>query len=456
MESSILRALLIPIVIVATVGLGTRIGIAATFTVTTTADSGAGSLRQAILEAENSAGADTIVFDIPAGQCAANGVCTVGLNTPLPLVTESLTIDATTQPRHGSAPANVCATAGSPSYLRVQLDFVGTPDADAEFRRILDFRTVSASQQFTVRGIAFTGDSSMRAIDYHTYSPGLIQCNHFCTGGTGLEMPDLGTGLCVYCYEAGGNLLVGTDGDGVDDHGERNVFGCTGIGVNVNSGDPSYPNTIAGNYFCVGADGITPMDDSTGVFMRQSVGGNLIGSTAHLPFIGAEANLFANCFYGVWLSTREGSLYTNAVSGNIFGRDAAGKPAPNGAGIRLDGASTDIEIRYNQFLDNFTGIEVRDTATVAGSSSSNCLVGNSTGANHQGDTVDLELESNYWGAPDGPSGVGPGTGDSIVESGTGTVSFTPFLVSPKGACLFVFVDGFDDGTLNAWSAAVGD
>jgi len=65
-------------------------------------------------------------------------------------------------------------------------------------------------------------------------------------------------------------------------------------------------------------------------------------------------------------------------------------------------------------------------------------------------------ESKYWGAPDGPSGVGPGTGDSIVESGTGTVSFAPFLASPKGACLFVFVDGFDDGTLNAWSAAVGD
>ena len=38
---------------------------AATFTVTNTADSGAGSLRQAILDANANPGADTIAFDIP-------------------------------------------------------------------------------------------------------------------------------------------------------------------------------------------------------------------------------------------------------------------------------------------------------------------------------------------------------------------------------------------------------
>ena len=38
---------------------------AATFTVTNTDDAGPGSLRQAILDAEGSAGADTIAFAIP-------------------------------------------------------------------------------------------------------------------------------------------------------------------------------------------------------------------------------------------------------------------------------------------------------------------------------------------------------------------------------------------------------
>src|SRR5215468_6049300 len=41
------------------------IGSASTFTVTNTNDSGAGSLRQAILDANANAGLDTIAFNIP-------------------------------------------------------------------------------------------------------------------------------------------------------------------------------------------------------------------------------------------------------------------------------------------------------------------------------------------------------------------------------------------------------
>lgn len=42
-------------------------GLLATFTVTNTDDSGAGSLRQAIIDANNNAGADSIVFNIGTG-----------------------------------------------------------------------------------------------------------------------------------------------------------------------------------------------------------------------------------------------------------------------------------------------------------------------------------------------------------------------------------------------------
>ena len=52
---------------------------AATYVVTTTADSGAGSLRQAILDANGNAGADTITFNIPA-----SGVQTISPVTILP------------------------------------------------------------------------------------------------------------------------------------------------------------------------------------------------------------------------------------------------------------------------------------------------------------------------------------------------------------------------------------
>ena len=55
----------------------------ATFTVTNTNDSGAGSLRQAILDANAQAGTDTISFNIPGG-----GVHTIAPATPLPTITD--------------------------------------------------------------------------------------------------------------------------------------------------------------------------------------------------------------------------------------------------------------------------------------------------------------------------------------------------------------------------------
>lgn len=56
---------------------------AATYTVTTTADSGAGSLRDAVATANSTPDDDTINFSIPAGDpnCTAGGICTITLRT---------------------------------------------------------------------------------------------------------------------------------------------------------------------------------------------------------------------------------------------------------------------------------------------------------------------------------------------------------------------------------------
>ena len=69
----------------------------AVFTVTTTADGGAGSLRQAILDANAAPGADTIAFAIPGP-----GVHTIQPQSALPKVTGPVVIDGYTQP--GSHP----------------------------------------------------------------------------------------------------------------------------------------------------------------------------------------------------------------------------------------------------------------------------------------------------------------------------------------------------------------
>src|SRR5438105_3472076 len=72
---------------------------AATFSVTSIADSGVGTLRQAITDANNNAGADTITFNISGA-----GVHTITPATFLPFITDQVVIDGSTQPGFAGLP----------------------------------------------------------------------------------------------------------------------------------------------------------------------------------------------------------------------------------------------------------------------------------------------------------------------------------------------------------------
>jgi len=72
---------------------------ATTFTVTNTHDAGSGSLRQAILDANSTPGADTIVFNIPSSDPGcAGGVCTIRPATQLDPVLNPVVINGYSQP----------------------------------------------------------------------------------------------------------------------------------------------------------------------------------------------------------------------------------------------------------------------------------------------------------------------------------------------------------------------
>src|SRR5205807_1424701 len=92
------RRLLSLVLTVATIFVfGIGLVAAATFDVTTTADSGAGSLRDAITLANANAGLDTITFHIPG-----SGVHTITPLPDLPTITDPVIIDGYTQP--GASP----------------------------------------------------------------------------------------------------------------------------------------------------------------------------------------------------------------------------------------------------------------------------------------------------------------------------------------------------------------
>jgi hypothetical protein len=78
----------------------------ASFSVDNTNDSGAGSLRQAILDANGNMGLDTIDFNITGA-----GIHTIAVTSVLPAVTDPMVIDGTTQPGYAGSPL-VEVTAG--------------------------------------------------------------------------------------------------------------------------------------------------------------------------------------------------------------------------------------------------------------------------------------------------------------------------------------------------------
>ena len=97
---------------------------AATFTVTNTSDAAAGSLRQAILDANANLGIDTIAFNIPAatdpGCNAGTGVCTFQPGSVLPTITDPVIIDGYTQA--GASPNTNGPGLGSNAVLMIELD----------------------------------------------------------------------------------------------------------------------------------------------------------------------------------------------------------------------------------------------------------------------------------------------------------------------------------------------
>lgn len=405
---------------------------AATFTVTTTADSGAGSLRQAVLDANVDAVEDLIAFQIPEGECSAAGVCTITLGSTIE-IDEAVVIDGTTQPRFGTAPENTCATDTTASYLRIEL--LGNAG-----ERMLN---VVSTGPVTIRGLAMGGGWGVALRGGGDYR---VECNHFGITGPG-DAALLTGGWGIEIAASAYGVIVGTNGDGINDVGERNVFGNNAYGIYINTNSN---NWIAGNYFGFGSDGVTSFANINDIYMRQSSGNNLVGTNEDGISDNLETNILGNSNIGVTISPSPTFFLRNLVVGNWIGLNAIGNPAPLGKGINIYDTDTSQTLRGNRIEGNTTGIEIDDTASLTNTSMCNAITDNAVGVQHYGEAT-LNLENNWWGSADGPSGIGPGIGDSIILGGSGSADFFPWLTSPGSPCPYIFDGDFEFGDADQWS-----
>jgi parallel beta-helix repeat protein len=98
----------------------------------------------------------------------------------------------------------------------------------------------------------------------------------------------------------------------------------------------------------------------------------------------------------------------------------------NAKGVRIEaGSAADNTITNNTINSNsLFGIELSDTVGTGNAASNNSISGNATGVSNNSTNL-FDASCNWWGDPSGPSGVGPGSGDTVSAN----VDFSAWLVS---------------------------
>lgn len=412
-------------------------GSAATFTVTNTLDTGVGSLRQAITDANANTGADVIQFNIAPG-----GAQTITITGGIPSVTDPVTIDGTTQPGFSNGPiievtgavpltgglvlisgsntvrGLVLNSFGTGIYLyngssanRIEGNWVGL---DATGKNLKGNSTALVIESGTDNIIGGTNALARNVISGGTNNGVyIVSGTHNAVLGNYIGTDARGTNSLGNGWQAGGgyNFAGGVFIEG----GGSNIVGGTNAGVgNLISGNTrgvvlynhTTGNVIQGNWMGLNAAGTGPLPGRTqisGVLVYLS-DGNLIGGTvpgAGNVLSGHHGGTAApSDGYGVQMSS--GNF--NLIQGNRIGTDATGMlPVPNLiCGITLSGVSR--------------------TNTIGGtvSGARNVISGNTSIGIYLRDAHANLIQGNYIGAAaDGASPLGNGESGIYLYSGAG-------------------------------------
>ena len=264
------------------------------FVVTNTNDSGTGSLRQTILNANNIAGTDTIVFDIPGA-----GPHTIQPNSALPSITDPVVIDGYTQP--GASPNTNPITQSSNAVLMIELDGA---NAGAGVNGLIIVAGNSTVRGLVINRFVQGGGRTGEGIHLSTNGGNAIEGNFLGTDITGTVA--LG-GSGVRILSGSGNTIGGTA------PAARNIISGNGYGIVMDSNASG--NLVQGNFIGIDATGTVALGNQLdGIAVAGD--DNTIGGTT----LDARNVISGNVRRGVHLSFRS----KNLVQGNFIGTDLTG------------------------------------------------------------------------------------------------------------------------------------
>ncbi|MBS1795693.1 MAG: carboxypeptidase regulatory-like domain-containing protein, partial [Acidobacteria bacterium] len=308
------------------------------------------SLRAAIEQAEHTAGADVITFNIPGE--TLHGISPA---TPLPELNQPISIDATTQPGYNGAPVII-------------LDGINTTESyglriKGGSSLVRGLSIVNFKEQLGISGSSGRGQNRVGGNFIGVFPNGAV-------GNASRQQ--FGIALVGGATE---NQIGGVQPQ------NRNVIGGNGEGISISTG--SKFNRLNNNFVGVFADGVTPVPNQNGIVLRGSTQNNIGG------FLDTGPNVVSfNQETGIVLDNSS----SNRISGNLIGTTSDGSsPAGNQTGIELKSGSADNIVGGTTFNEknvisahnsnnNSVGVVIRPDAGL-----DNTIAGNYLGVSAAGD-----------------------------------------------------------------------
>lgn len=375
---------------------------AASFAVDTTADSGAGSLRQAILDANTTPGADTITFAI------GTGAQTISPASALPLILEAVELDGASQPGFSGMP-----------LIRIDGASAGAGVSGLVARAMgITIRSLSVTG-FTWNGIEVGPEvSGVTIVGCHVgvLPDGVTPAGN---GGDGIRVSwsdgtVIGGGLATErnVVSANGRSGIALESTGFPPvNGGRGATGSGGLVLGNHIGTDVTGTVDLGNN-----DHGVQIDDGFDIQVGSSTAGNLISG---------------NRLDGVIGNAVEGTSSSLLVVGNRIGTNAAGSAAiPNGgAGIYFAAVSNSRIGGGVAGESNLVSGNLLAGILVHGPSNGISILGNLIGTTaaglagipNQGDGI--QVADDQTAAPFAVTigSVTPGEGNRIVGNGSAGV-----------------------------------
>ncbi len=367
----------------------------ATFLVLNTADSGAGSLRQAILDSNATPGSNTIDFSIDSGP----QTITPGSN--LPIIRVPVNIDATSQPGYAGVPL-------------IEFNAIHASDP---------FQLLAGSDGSAVRGFVINNYFD-QAIEIET-DGNLVEGCYIGTNATGTAAPTSSTyGIEVL---SANNTIGGTGA------GEGNLISNNYIaGIYITNVGGAHGNLVEGNRIGTDVSGTTAIQNYSGITIIKSADNTIGGTSA-----GAGNLISGNYGNGIDISVYGAS--GNIIQGNQIGTDVSGTIAlPNTIGIEIH---------------NFENSPIATTIGGTSPAAANVISGNSTFGIDLSNVSAVEVVGNVIGTNrSGTAAIANGTGVYIESGATGdtiggTAAGTSNLISGNAgpdqtSGYGVFIDGY--------------